>query len=169
MISRFESDLKLLTKEQLTEKYGPYDWDEYIAKVDAGIKIAPLGPPTADMVGTEEETAEIELPAPPYCGRAFGRFVMIRRLEPEHSGRLVMPLRLAGTSDVGWVASTGIGPIRRFFHRLIGIGHVKPGNIVVFDQYASVGREVRLRDEEGLPGTFLLVEEPDILAVLEKV
>lgn len=158
--SRFESDLKLLTRAALTEKYGEHDWDEYLLRLAAGVKLTPLTPlaDTAVLADEPEELPEAEPAAPPYRGRAFGRFVMIRRLEAEHSGRLVMPSRIAGTSDLGWVASTGEE-----------CKHIRPGQIVLFDQYASVGREVRVVDENGLPGNFLIVEEPDILAILEKV
>ena len=162
MIStRFENDLKLLTPYQLTEKYGEHDWDSYYrGKLDK-----PLMPLDSVQFTPEEIALPADLPdeaeemaAPPYKGRAFGKFVMIRRLESEHSGRLVMPERISGTSDVGWIASVGED-----------CKYIKKGDLVLFDQYCSVGRECRLLDGEGLPGDFLLAEEPDILAILEKV
>ena len=160
--SRFEQDLKLLTRKQLTEKYGEWDWDLYIWNVKNGTPLNPPGPiSTVNFTDDPERGTDVpepEAPAPPYRGRAFGRFVMIRRLEQEHSGRLVMPSRLAGTSDLGWVESAGEE-----------CKHIRAGQIVIFDQYAGVGREVRLIGADGLPGSFLLVEEPDVLAVLEKV
>ena len=159
--TRFHQDLKLLSREQLSAKYGEHDWDGYYngtflavldpigeRRIDFASECLPIQPPAQ-----EEVTA-----APPYKGRAFGKFVMIRRLESEHSGRLVMPERISGTSDVGWIASVGED-----------CKYIKAGMLVMFDQYATVGRECRLLDGEGLPGDFLLAEEPDILAILEKV
>ena len=159
MISTFKQDLRLLSRPELTNKYGEHDWDGYYQ----GLCTDPLEPLPADLPIPQEimlptDTEEPEIAAPPYKGRAFGKFVMIRRLEHEHSGRLVMPSRIAGTSDVGWVASVGEET-----------KHIKSGMIVVFDQYAGVGRECRLIDENSLPGNFLLVEEADVLAILEKV
>ena len=159
--TRFENDLKLLTPYQLTEKYGEHDWDSYYrGKLDK-----PLMPLDSVQFTPEEIALPADLPdeaeemaAPPYKGRAFGKFVMIRRLESEHSGRLVMPERISGTSDVGWVASVGED-----------VKYIKKGDVVAFDQFCSVGREFRLIDENGLPGTFLMAEESDIMAVLEKV
>jgi len=148
LLTPFEQDLRLLTNEQLDEKYGK-DWEKEGRPAPVASDIQPM---------LEEELPEPELPPPPYTGQAFGRFVMIRRLEKKHSARLVMPSRIAGTSDVGIVASAGEE-----------CKHIKAGDIVAFDQYASVGRELRLVDAEGLPGTFLIVEEPDILARLKKV
>lgn len=162
--SRFEQDLKLLTREQLTEKYGAQDWDGILSQLAQGRAVPTIERPGAEVTFIEPSEdfpipeKEPEPQPPPYRGRAFGRFVMVRRLEQEHTGRLVMPSRIAGTSDVGWIASVGEE-----------CKYVKAGNVIVFDQYAAVGREVRLVDEQGLPGTFLIVEEPDILAVLEKV
>jgi co-chaperonin GroES (HSP10) len=156
-LTRFEQDLRLLTDEQLKEKYGE-NWSSIDA---ASMKIAHTLEEEHEaekVANSEDPFPEIEPPAPPYRGRAFGRFVMIRRLEAEHTGRLVMPSRIAGTSDVGWVASVGEE-----------CKYIKQGQIVAFDQYASVGRELRLIDADGLPGTFLIVEEPDIMAILEKV
>lgn len=169
--TRFEQDLRLLTREKLTEKYGSLDWDGFYnlsrhnVPIPAEFVPRPLSELTekneyvvsvpSDLVEVAEEVLSS---APPYKGRAFGKFVMIRRLEAEHSGHLVMPERIAGTSDIGWVASVGEET-----------KYVKKGMIVVFDQYAGVGRECRLADENGLPGQFLLIEEPDILAILEKI
>jgi hypothetical protein len=159
--TRFQQDLKLLTIAQLDEKYGERPWGKYYSG-NFTVDLEPLAsqrlqpgelPPVVMEIPEEEEPA-----APPYKGRAFGKFVMIRRLESEHSGRLVMPERISGTSDVGWIASVGED-----------CKYIKAGMLVMFDQYATVGRECRLLDGEGLPGDFLLAEEPDILAILEKV
>ena len=162
--TRFEQDLKLLTRDELTKKYGDHPWDEYY-KPGWQKYWKPLGEPRGAVTfesvdeGMEVFVAEeVEPSAPPYKGRAFGKFVMIRRLESEHSGRLVMPERISGTSDVGWVASVGED-----------VKYIKKGDVVAFDQFCSVGREFRLIDENGLPGTFLMAEESDIMAVLEKV
>lgn len=174
--TKFEQDLKLLTREKLTEKYGDHDWDGYYN----GTFIGPLEPLTIADVLTEpsfdldaQKLPEIDKGVsviPPYKGRAFGKFVMIRRLESGHTGRLVMPKRISGTSDVGWVASVGRRSwVLRFLDWLYGDDCVKKADIVMFDQYAGVGRECRLLDENGLPGSFLLIEKPDILAILEKV
>jgi co-chaperonin GroES (HSP10) len=163
MISpRLADDLKLLTVAQLDEKYGEHPWGKYYSG-NSTVDLEPLAaqrlqpgellPVVPDLPEEEDPIA-----APPYKGRAFGKFVMIRRLESEHSGRLVMPERISGTSDVGWVASVGED-----------VKYIKKGDLVLFDQYCSVGRECRLLDGEGLPGDFLLAEEPDILAILEKV
>ena len=157
MISTFEQDLRLLTVEQLTTKYGDRDWKGYLngnfTKPLAPLEVRHASECIPLPVPEEEETA-----APPYKGRAFGKFVMIRRLESEHSGRLVMPERISGTSDVGWIASVGED-----------CKYIKKGDIVLFDQFCSVGREFRLIDDNGIPGNFLVAEETDILAQLWKV
>jgi co-chaperonin GroES (HSP10) len=160
MISTFEQDLRLLTVEQLTAKYGDRDWKGYLN----GNFTKPLAPLEGRHIDFASECIPLPVPeeeepaAPPYTGRAFGKFVMIRRLESEHSGRLVMPERISGTSDVGFVASVGEET-----------KYIKAGMVVLFDQYAGVGRECRLIDENALPGDFLIVEEGDVLAILEKV
>lgn len=160
---RFEQDLKLLPVADLEKKYGVQDWKTLYAKLERRESVFPeieqLPVETnLELEIKEVEVSESELPPPPYTGQAFGRFVMIRRLEEGHSGRLVMPSRISGTSDVGWVASIGEE-----------CKYIKSGEIVLFDQFAGVGRQFRLVDSEGIPGTFLLVEEPDILARLKKV
>jgi co-chaperonin GroES (HSP10) len=161
MISpRLADDLKLLTVAQLDEKYGEHPWGKYYSG-NSTVDIEPLAAsfvPREIAIPADLPEEPEELAPPPYKGRAFGKFVMIRRLESEHSGRLVMPERISGTSDVGFVASVGEET-----------KYIKAGAVVLFDQYAGVGRECRLIDENALPGDFLIVEEGDVLAILEKV
>ena|ERR1039458_9200154 len=93
-----------------------------------------------------------------YEGDPVGDCVLIQRVEREHTSNLILPDSLKAKSDLGFVKA--VGEAVKFY---------KPGNLVLFDKFASHGSDISLIDEDGIERHMLLLREYDLLMRLKKV
>lgn len=162
VMSRFQQDLRLLPKGEVIRKYGLESDAQYDRLVNSSEDIPDLEP--VEQIQPIEKAVpdiirEMEQPSlPEYTGQAFGRYLAISRVPEKHSACMVIPKRHQGVGDIGIIESVG--------HL---VEHLKPGMIVLFDQFATYGREARVLGEDGQPRTHLLCEECDVLEVLRKI
>lgn len=150
----------------IREKYGitKEEFDSCLEKYVAREPLPDLPPRT--YVSTEEvpvaaqwDPAVPEAPKPEWHYTAQPRhdFVFLLRLSKEHSSRVIVPDAHKEKSDVAMVWA--VGP---------EVKDLAPGDICLFDKYATVGQEYSLLDEEGDDRDFLMLQDIHIAAILKK-
>ena len=95
-----------------------------------------------------------------YKGRPLSDRILIKRKESrESNSSIIIPDSAKGKSDIGYVVS--VSPNSKL--------ELKPGALILFDKFASVGQELMLLDESGIESEHLLVQEIDVLMEMEEV
>ena len=166
--SQLVFDLKVLTESQMVEKYGLQkgQFNELITRLQAG-------DPLPDIHPVEEEDSDvylgpkvdIEIPVEPekpavvyQWDTPYGDNILVQRVDQEHSSNLVIPDSAKTKSQIGFVVAVGAG-----------VKEVKQGSLVIFDAFASHGKETNLIDEQGVERQMLLLKEYDIQLPIKKV
>lgn len=167
-----EADLKLMYPLDFCERYG-INMDTYHHVSDAyqSSGIIPNLAPTDyakiedvkpfDESKTFFENMQANVTVPPqiqYRAKAFGENIIVQRVEKGHSSNIIIPDNALAKSDNGYVISVGDR-----------VQNLKPGQLVMFDQFAAHGNEMKLVDDEGIERENLLLKECDVLCLLEKV
>lgn len=152
--SHFMREKYGLTKEQYEECLNSYLTGEPYPAI-----FHPEPETEAVHVMAEETPEMVPAPKPEWHYEATPRhdFVLIIRLSKEHSSRVVIPDSCREKSDVGIVWR--VGP---------EVDDLIPGDIVLFDKYATVGQNYELLDEEGDMQEFLMLQEIHVAATLVK-
>lgn len=163
-----ENDLKILPRLSVKEKYGVTDseyWDalDLLSKKEPlpnwkieedfqapGISLPPI---ELQPIATIEEKQTFG-----YEGDPTGDCVLVQRVEREHSSNLILPDSLKAKSDIGFVKA--VGESVKFY---------KPGQLILFDKFASHGADISLIDEDGIERQMLLLREYDITMRLKKI
>lgn len=191
--TEFESDMKIQNARYVGEKYGisPEAYSGYERKLKNGEQLPDLQPlntpgetepglqPLADEIDPGPVPCEApepvfmpegaphipnavlpykEKPAFGYEGDPTGDCVLVQRVEREHTSNLILPDSLKAKSDIGYIKAVGEA-----------VKYYKPGNLVLFDKFASHGSDISLIDEDGVERAMLLLREFDILMRLKKV
>lgn len=95
-----------------------------------------------------------------FKGKPYGDNVLVRRIERESTSSIIIPDAARSKSDTGIVTAVGAG---------LNDASIRPGDLILFDKFASVGQEITLSDEEGNEVEHLMLREHDILLGLEKI
>jgi co-chaperonin GroES (HSP10) len=172
--SDLENDLKLLPKEDVERKYGldKGTYEELVGLLRAGgplpdLKVVEAGSPVPPEpvfapkgIPRNGKLAKSERRKPSfgYIGSPGGDNVLIQRVEKEHTSTIILPDSMKAKSEIGFVKAVGKA-----------CKTWKPGQLVLFDKFASHGAENHLLDEQGIEREYLLLREYDILMALKKV
>lgn len=114
--------------------------------------------PAVEFLAPKPEETPREKPQVGYEGDPTGDCVLVQRVEREHSSNLIVPDSMKAKSDIGFIKA--VGKAVKFY---------KPGNLVLFDRFASHGADISLLDEDGVERHMLLLREYDILMRLKKI
>lgn len=161
------SDLKLMAKTEFMEKYviGTEKYEECVHCLKMG-KPLPISSNyflttlrrLRDIPIQQAEEIHPEKPSSGYRGNAVGDSVLVLPVEKDNTSRLLIPDSAAAKTDIGFIKSCGEK-----------VENFKPGQLVLFDKFASHGAEIPLIDEEGVERVYLLLKSFDLMLILEKV
>ena len=103
------------------------------------------------------EPIAVATPTHAYRPSALGRSIFIRPVPKDHPGRLIVPPAYESAADMGFVSS--IGP---------EVSGIKPGQLVLYDRYATVGSEFELLEDNEIVPMVRLTSD-FVFATLERV
>ena len=92
-----------------------------------------------------------------YRATALGKNVFIKPVPKEHAAHFIIPDAYEPATDSGFVASAGPD--------VVGI---KPGNLVLYDRFATTGNEFTLLDEDGELVPMVRLHSDFIYATLDR-
>lgn len=124
-------------------------------------KILAARNPQEEVVEEEAPVVELlpeEKPTHGYRATPRNGYVFVKRLPPEHKGRLIIPKAYESESDQGFVDAIGDG-----------VQGLEPGMLVMFDKFAETGMRFTLVDSEGDLVELIQMLECNITAKLERV
>lgn len=160
----FIHDLKTLTASEMVAKYEmqDIDYDTSIMALNEGKHVSyPLREkpaPKVTTITTNPFKATVTIPEKVhYSAEAKGDNVLVIRVEREHSSQLIIPESAKTKSDIGRV--TAIGP---------DVKRCVKGDLILFDKFASHGKEIDLVDDQGIPRQHLLLNDVDVLLSLKR-
>jgi co-chaperonin GroES (HSP10) len=152
-------DLKTLTQEQFEAKYIVENYSNLVYAMTGGKELPQLIRVESTVSHKLEPgekmpkfKATVKIPEKvQYAADALGDNVLVVRVEREHSSQLIIPESAKTKSDVGRVMA--IGP---------DVKRCIKGDLVLFDKFASHGKEIDLVDDQGIPRQHLLLNDVDV-------
>ena len=93
-----------------------------------------------------------------YRGYSCGDELFVEPVSRTNDASFIIPKSAQGKTNIGYVMC--VGP---------QVNRCKKGQLVVFNEFASYGKEIKIVDEQGDERDWLLLNDLDILARLERI